>query len=67
MPQLSIDAFRPNWLTDSGTVVLEKNRVIAISALARSAGVQLGMRSSSVQMLLPNGQIKQREIERENA
>lgn len=67
MPQLSIDAFRPNWLADIGTVVLDKNRVVAISAFAQAAGVQLGMRSSSVQMLLANAQIKQRDSERESA
>jgi protein ImuB len=66
MPQLSIDAFRPNWLADIGTVVLDKNRVIAVSAFAQAAGVQLDMRSSSVQMLLPNAQIKQRDSERES-
>lgn len=66
MPQLSIDAFRPNWLADIGTVVLDKNRVIAVSAFAQAAGVQLGMRGSSVQMLLPDAEIKQRDSEREN-
>lgn len=67
MPQLSIDAFRPNWLADIGTVVLDKNRVVAMSALARAAGVQLGMRSGSVQMLLPDAQMQQRDSERESA
>ncbi len=67
MPQLSIDAFRPNWLADIGTVVLDKNRVIALSAFAQAAGVQLGMRASSVQMLLPDAQIRQRDSERESA
>ena len=67
MPQLSIDAFRPNWLADIGTVVLDKNRVVAMSAFAQAAGVQLGMRSSSVQMLLPDVELKQRDSERESA
>ena len=67
MPQLSIDAFRPNWLADIGIVVLDKNRVFARSAVAQAAGVQLGMRSSSVQMLLPDAHIKQKDSERESA
>lgn len=67
MPQLSIDAFRPNWLADIGIVVLDKNRVVARSAVAQAAGVQLGMRSSSVQMLLPDAEMKQRDSERESA
>jgi protein ImuB len=67
VPQLSIDAFRPNWLADIGTVVLDKNRVVAVSAFAQSAGVQLGMRSSSVQILLPDAQIRQRDSECERA
>ena len=67
MPQLSIEAFRPNWLADIGTVVLDKNRVVAMSAFAQAAGVQLGMRSGSVQMLLPDAQIKQRDSEHESA
>lgn len=48
-------------------MVLEQNRVVAISAFAQAAGVQLGMRRSSVQMLLPKVLIRARDIEKENA
>lgn len=48
-------------------MVLEQNRVVAISACAQAAGVQLGMRCSSVQMLLPEVLIRARDIEKENA
>ena len=67
MPLISIEAFRPNWLVDSGVVIMERDRVIAISAFAQAAGVQLGMRRSSVHMLLPDALFKQREIDQENA
>lgn len=46
---------------------MEKNRVVAASAVALASGVQLGMRSGSVHMLLPDAQIRQRDTERENA
>lgn len=67
LPRLPLEAIHPNWLADSGTVVLEQNRVVAISKCAQLAGVQTGMRRSSVQMLLPEAQFKQRAAERENA
>lgn len=65
LPLLPLEAIYPNWLTDLGTVVLEQNRVLAISRLAQRAGVRIGMRRSSVQMLLPEAQFWQREVERE--
>ncbi len=48
-------------------MVLEQNRVVALSACAQLAGVQLGMRRSSVQMLLPQALIKARDSEKEHA
>jgi protein ImuB len=38
-----------------------------MSAVAQAAGVQLGMRSGSVHMLLPDAQMQQRDGERESA
>ncbi|QJQ04635.1 DNA polymerase Y family protein [Undibacterium piscinae] len=66
LPQLATEAFRPNWLADDGAVVLDKNRVVAISALARAAGVQVGMRSGSVHMLLPGATLQQHDVALEN-
>jgi protein ImuB len=52
-------------LEDEATVVLEQNRVAAATRRARAAGVQLGMRRSSAQMLLPQAQFQQRDSLRE--
>ncbi len=49
------------------TVVLEQNRVMAMSADAQAAGVQAGMRRGSVQMLLPDAHFYARDLIRENA
>lgn len=67
LPQLSVELFRPNWLADHGTVVLDKNRVVALSGCARAAGVELGMRSSSVAMLLPEAALQHYDAEQEQA
>lgn len=64
---LPLEAIHPNWLADLGAVVLEQNRVLAISGLAQRVGIRVGMRRSSVQMLLPEAQFMQRAAERENA
>ncbi|WP_367178085.1 DNA polymerase Y family protein [Undibacterium sp.] len=67
LPLLSIEAFQPNWLADHGTVVLDKNRVVALSNYARAAGVQLGMRSGGVAMLLPEAKLRQYDAAQEQA
>lgn len=64
---LPLEAFRPNWLADEATVVLDQNRVVASSRRARAAGVQLGMRRNGVQMLLPQASLQQRDPLREQA
>ncbi len=65
LPLLQLEVFRPHWLSDQGTVVLDQNRVSAMSALAREAGVETGMRRGGVQMLLPEAVFHQREPARE--
>jgi protein ImuB len=45
--------------------VLEGERVLAASPLARAAGVQLGMRRGGVLMLMPEARIVERSLERE--
>ncbi len=67
MPQLGTEALRPNWSVDQGTVVIDQNLVVAVSPAAIAAGVQQGMRSSSVHMLLPESELKQYDAEKESA
>ena len=45
---------------DAGSVVLEQERVMALSPLARAAGVQPGMRRGGVLMLMPEARIELR-------
>jgi protein ImuB len=65
LPRLPLEVFSPNWSTDSGCVVLEGERVLAASPLARAAGIKLGMRRGGVLMLLPEARIVERSLERE--
>jgi protein ImuB len=75
LPQLPLEVFCPGWSsdgrrgdsrsTDSGSVVLEQERVLALSPAARSAGVQVGMRRGGVLMLMPDARLYERTLERE--
>lgn len=74
LPQLPLEVFSPRWRTeggedgagcDSGSVVLEQERVMAMSPAARAAGVQPGMRRGGVLMLLPEARILERSHARE--
>ncbi|MES2069811.1 MAG: DNA polymerase Y family protein [Pseudomonadota bacterium] len=67
LPLLQLEVFRPHWLSEQAAVVLDQNRVSAMSALARAAGVQTEMRRGGVQMLLPDAIFHQREPAREQA
>ena len=59
--------FSPNWSADSGSVVLEQERVLALSAAARAAGVQVGLRRGGVLMLMPEARLHERTLDREAA
>jgi protein ImuB len=62
---LPLEVFSPSWCTDAGSVVLDQERVLAASARAREAGVQIGMRRGGVLMLLPEAQVHERAPARE--
>lgn len=47
--------------------MVEQQRVFTMSKLARQAGIQTGMRVSSVHMLMPEAEMKNRDHEREQA
>ncbi|HEX7934244.1 MAG TPA: DNA polymerase Y family protein [Paraburkholderia sp.] len=58
LPSLCLEVFRPKWSRETsdpanGIAVLEKERVIAMDARAREAGVCMGMRRSGVLTLAP--------------
>ncbi|QYF92106.1 DNA polymerase Y family protein [Massilia sp. PAMC28688] len=65
LPQLPLEVFSPNWSADSGSVVLEQERVLIVSAAARAAGVQPGMRRGGVLMLMPEARLHERLPEHE--
>ena len=65
LPQLPLEVFSPNWSADCGSVVLEQERVIAMSACARAAGIAPGLRRGGVLMLMPAARLHERTEERE--
>jgi protein ImuB len=62
LPRLPLEVFAPSWCTDSGSVVLERERVLVASTRAREAGVQIGMRRGGVLMLLPDARVHERDL-----
>jgi protein ImuB len=62
LSRLPIEVFCPNWSSDAGTVVLEQERVLAVSPLARAAGVQVGMRRGGALMLMPDARLVERDL-----
>ncbi|RZA33823.1 MAG: DNA polymerase Y family protein, partial [Lysobacteraceae bacterium] len=65
LPQLALEIFSPNWSSDPGCVVLEQERVLAVSPVAHAAGVRRGMRRGGVLMLMPEARLLERSAVRE--
>ncbi|WP_460826820.1 Y-family DNA polymerase, partial [Massilia terrae] len=65
LPQLPLEVFSQPWSSDPGSVVLEQERVLAVSPAARAAGVLPGMRRGSVLMLMPEARLHERDPARE--
>ena len=65
LPRLPLDVFLPNWSADTLCVVLEHEQVIALSPLARAAGIKPGMRRAGALMLAPQARVHERSPERE--
>ncbi|MCS0594963.1 Y-family DNA polymerase [Massilia agri] len=65
LSQLPLEVFSPNWCSDPGSVVLEQERVLALSPAARAAGIGRGMRRGGVLMLLPEARLYERDPARE--
>jgi protein ImuB len=57
LPLLPLEVFAPSWSIDTGSVVLERERVLLASPLALDAGVHAGMRRGGVVMLLPDARV----------
>ncbi|WP_026133431.1 MULTISPECIES: Y-family DNA polymerase [unclassified Janthinobacterium] len=65
LPRLPLEVFFPNWSDDSCSVVLEHERVVALSPLAHAAGVRPGMRRGGALMLAPQVRVHERAPARE--
>jgi protein ImuB len=65
LPQLALEVFCPSWSGDSGSAVLEQERVLALSPAARAAGVRIGMRRGGALMLAPGLRLVERAPGRE--
>lgn len=67
-PLLELDVFLPCWQRrreDHGSVILQQNRVTAMSETAQQAGIRTGMRRGGVLMLLPTAKLFQRDLIRQ--
>ncbi|TFW17171.1 Y-family DNA polymerase [Duganella callida] len=60
LPRLPLEVFCPRWSADNGTVVLERERVVAMADSAYEAGVRAGLRRGGAIMLAPRAQFQQR-------
>ena len=56
LSRLPLEVFCPSWSTETVAVVLEHERVLALSPAARASGLRCGMRHASVALLLPQAQ-----------
>ncbi|WP_200828684.1 Y-family DNA polymerase [Caballeronia choica] len=67
LPRLSLEVFRPRWSprTENGCVVLDQDKVAIADAVAREAGVVIGMKRAGVLTLAPNALVYDREPARE--
>jgi len=65
LPRLAIEAFFRRHMGDPGCVIVEGDRVVAMSAAAAAAGVRVGMRRGGALMLLPEVVIVERDPTRE--
>jgi protein ImuB len=65
LPNLPLEIFCPSWSQEHCSVVLEHDRVMAVSALARRTGVREGMRRGGALMLAPELRLQERDLTRE--
>ncbi|ATD62667.1 MAG: Y-family DNA polymerase [Janthinobacterium svalbardensis] len=65
LPRLPLEVFCPRWSADQLGVVLEQEQVMALSPLARAAGIRPGMRRAGALMLAPQARLHERSPELE--
>jgi protein ImuB len=63
--RLPLEVFYPNWSDDSCAVVLEQERVLAMSDAAHALGVRAGLRRGGALMLAPDARLHERAPGRE--
>ncbi|MYM26765.1 DNA polymerase Y family protein [Duganella sp. CY15W] len=62
LPRLPLEVFCPRWSADNCTIVLEQERVAAMSPAAQDAGVSLHMRRGGAMLLAPQAQFQERSL-----
>jgi protein ImuB len=69
LPRLSLEVFRPQWSLPNkhGCVVLDRDKVIVMDAIARDAGVMPGMKRGGVSTLSPHIAMYDRSADLERA
>jgi len=65
LPRLSLEVYRASWSSDSVAVVLDQEKVLALSHAARAAGIKPGMRRGGVLMLESEAHIYDRSPHKE--
>lgn len=63
-PLLALEAFQPRWCDPGTQVVIDHDRVWAMSATAEYNGIRIGMRHGGVAMLCPDATIFYRARQR---
>lgn len=67
LSQLPLEVFESSWSNNGTGVVLENEKVLAMSSVAHIAGLKRGMRRGSALMLLPQARIYERSTANEEA
>lgn len=65
LPLLPLETFRPRWCEAGRHVVVERDRVLAMSAQAAAAGVRGSMRRGGVQAVCPDAALHERDATQE--
>jgi protein ImuB len=65
LPLLSLETIRPNWSEPGKHVVIQHERVLAMSAMAGHDGVRTGMRRIGVQTICPDAVLHEHDTARE--
>jgi len=65
LPQLPLETFRPRWSEPGLHVVVDRERVLAMSAEAAASGVRKDMRRGGVQTLCPDAILHEHDVLRE--